>query len=129
MRRFATLPLVCLVAVLAVAAAVAQADEKSAAADPVKRLDYFVGSWDVAVKYRLPDGKEYEGKSACVTRRVLNGRFVQQEYQSRMNNQPLTIWQILGYDTVQKRFVETHLNAHGDNTHTMHTGGTFSDDG
>jgi hypothetical protein len=128
MHRFT--PAVWLSAVLALAlAATTRADDKKSPEDPTRHLDFFVGDWDVAVKYKLPDGKEYEGKAACVTRRVLNGRFIQQEYTSRMNNQPLTIWQLLGFDMVQKKFVETDLHAHGDNAHTMHTDGTFSDDG
>jgi hypothetical protein len=119
----------CAAAALLLGTTSARADGEKDAANPDKRLGYFVGAWDVAVTYQLPDGKEYQGKAACVTKRVLNGKFIQQEYQSRMNNQPLSVWQILGYDTVKKRFVEIHLNAHGENAHTMTTDGTFSDDG
>jgi hypothetical protein len=112
-----------------VLAASARADDKKGPEDPTKRLDVLVGDWDVAVRYKLPDGKEYEGKAACVTRRVLNDRFIQQEYTSRLNDQPLVVWQLLGFDTLKKQFVETQLHVHGDDTHTMHTEGTFADDG
>jgi len=110
-----------------VVAATASADDKKA--DPMKKLDVLVGAWDVAVKYKLPDGKEHEGKADCVTKRVLNGRFLQQEYKSMTNNQPQIIWQMLGYDTIQKKFVEFDLHARGDSAHTIQTYGDFSDDG
>lgn len=97
--------------------------------NPTQRLDPFVGSWDVVVKYQMPDGKEYEGKSTCTTKKVLNDQFLQQEYKSTMMNQPLTIWQLVGYDAVKKKYVEHHFNAHGTMTHTMLTEGSFSDDG
>ena len=109
-----------------VVVATASADDKKA--DPMKQLDVLVGAWDVKVKYKLPDG-EYEGKAACVTKRVLNDRFLQQEYQSMTKNQPQIIWQMLGYDTIQKKFVEFDLHARGDTAHTIHTHGDISDDG
>jgi hypothetical protein len=109
-------------------AAAGRADDKPAG-DAGKRLDYFVGSWDVAVRYKLPDGKEYEGKAACVARRAVNDRFLQQEYKSTMMGQPLVIWQLLGYDSVQKKFVEFDLHAHGETTHTLRLDGAFSPDG
>jgi hypothetical protein len=128
MLGFATLTQIGLVAALALAVA-AHADDKKDAADPGKRLDTFVGAWDVVVKYKLPDGKEYEGKATCVAKRVLQDHFIQQEYQSMMNNQPMVIWQMLGYDTVQKKFVELDMHAHVGSAHTIHTDGAFSDDG
>jgi hypothetical protein len=127
MRRCAAVGLCALFAVALVATA--RADDKKSPQDPTKRLDVLVGEWDVAVRYKLPDGKEYEGKATCVTRRVLNDRFIQQEFTSRLNDQPLLVWQILGFDTIKKQFVETQLHAHGDDTHTMHSEGTFADNG
>jgi hypothetical protein len=126
MHRFTTTAALSALIVLAVAA---RGDDKKDPDDPAKRLDVFVGTWDVAVRYKLPDGKEHEGKAVCVTKRILNDRFIQQEYTSRMNNQPLLVWQLLGFDTMKKQFVETELHAQGDQAHTLHTEGSFTDDG
>src|SRR4029078_4265915 len=120
MQRF--VPLCFLTMVFGVPAS---ADDK----DPTRNLDMFVGAWNVVLKYKMPDGKEHEGKSSCVAKLVINHRFLQQEYQRTMMNQPLVIWQLIGYDSAKKKFVEHYLNAHGENSHTMQTEGDFSNEG
>jgi hypothetical protein len=113
---------------LAAAAALGQDAPAPGAGAPDKRLAYFVGTWDVSVRYKLGD-KEQEGKSLCQTKAVLEGKFIQQDYTSKMMGQPLLVRQTLGYDTLKKKFVEFQLHVHGPSTHTMQSEGTFSDDG
>ncbi len=108
---------------------VAHSGEPKAPAVADKHLAYFVGSWDVVVKYKLGDGQEREGHSRCETQPILDGKFIRQEYQSKLMGQPLIIWQLLGYDSLQKKYVEFQLHAHGPNTHTTHGDGAFTDDG
>ena len=103
--------------------------QEDKAGDPHKALEYFVGTWDAEVKFQLPDGKEGSGKAVCRTKAVLEGKFLHQEYQSKFMGQPLTIWQLLGYDSVKKKFVEFHLNVNPMQTHTMITEGMLSKDG
>lgn len=43
--------------------------------------------------------------------------------------QPLTVWQLTGYDSIQKKYVEFELHSDGSGTHTLHNEGSFSDDG
>ncbi len=86
---------------------------------PHKRLEYFVGTWDVAVKYRLPDGKEGGGKSVCKTDWIVNDKFIREAYDSKFMGQPLVVWQMRGFDTTLNKWVEFQLHAEGDQTHTM----------
>ena len=90
------------------------------------RLNDLSGTWDVALKYKLGD-KFQEGKATCEAKSILEGRFLQQEYNSRFQGEPFTVIQILGYDNERKKFVELKI----DNMHTslMHNEGEVSDDG
>jgi Protein of unknown function (DUF1579) len=94
-----------------------------------KRLEYFLGTWDVSVQFKLPDGKAGEGKAVCQTKWVLDGKFLRQEYKSKFMGQPLIVWQLLGYDDMKKEFVEFQLHADVKGAHTMHNEGTFSENG
>jgi hypothetical protein len=115
--------------VLAGMASVAQAEDKKPTAERDKRLEYFVGSWDVTARYKLPDGRYSAGNAVCESRWVLSDKFVKQEYKSIVMGQPLTVVQILGFDTIKKKFVEFQLHVHGPQTHTLHNEGAFSEDG
>jgi hypothetical protein len=117
----------CLLA--GVLVSVAPAQEPKSPADSHKRLEYFAGDWDVAIRYKLSNDKEGEGKAVCQTKWILDDNFLRQEYRSKFMGQPLTIWQLLGYDTLNKKYVEFQLHAQGKQTHTLHNEGSFSDDG
>ncbi len=106
----------------------APSQEGKPAKGPDKRLQYFVGSWDVTVKFKLPNG-EHEGKARCDGKLVLDDKFLHQEYKSMFGGQPLTVWQLTGYDSIQKKYVEFELHSDGSGTHTLHNEGSFSDDG
>ncbi|MBI3409040.1 MAG: DUF1579 family protein [Planctomycetes bacterium] len=110
-------------------ASVAMAQDGQAPAEQDKRLKYFVGDWDVTVDFKLPEGKEGKGKAACHTKAILDGKFIHQEYKSKFMDQPLTVVQILGYDSIKKKFVEFQLHANNKEAHTMHDEGSFSENG
>ena len=99
-----------------------RADDPDAAAVH-KRLEYFVGNWDVAVKFKLPDGKEGGGKSALKTEWIVNNKFIREAYDSKFMGQPLSIWQMRGFDNTLNKWVEFQLHAEGEKTHTMQLDG------
>src|SRR5262249_389233 len=41
----------------------------------------------------------------------------------------LQVRQVLGYDTIKKKYVEFQLHVHGKDTHTKQNEGSFSDNG
>jgi len=88
-----------------------------------------VGDWDVAVEFKLPDGKAGKGKSVCQTKFIMDGKFIHQEYKSKFMGKPLTVVQILGYDEFKKKFVEFQLHVNDKDAHTVHNEGDFSDGG
>jgi Protein of unknown function (DUF1579) len=91
-----------------------------------KQLDVLVGTWDVAVTFKI-GGQERQGKSTCETKWVLDGKHLHQQYQSSMNGRPFTVVQILGYDANRKKFFELKLDSM--DTGVMHNEGTISADG
>lgn len=99
------------------------------AESPHKRLEYFVGTWDVVVKFRLPDGKEGGGKSVCKTEWIVNEKFIREAYESTFMGQPLVVWQMRGFDTTLNKWVEFQLHAERDQTHTMQLQGTTPKNG
>jgi hypothetical protein len=110
------------------ASTTARADDKPAVS-PQKRLEYFVGKWDVAVKFKLPDGKEGQGKAACEIKSILGGKFLHQEYKSKFMGQDLTVVQILGFDEAKNKFVEFDMHVEGTNAMTMYSEGSLAKDG
>jgi Protein of unknown function (DUF1579) len=91
-----------------------------------KRLNELVGSWDVALLYTLGD-KQHAGKATCEAKWILEGRFVQQDYQSRFQGKPFHVLQILGYDNSRKKTIEIMMDTLS--TGLMHNEGSISDDG
>jgi hypothetical protein len=92
-----------------------------------KQLDRLVGTWDVAISFKVGPGKMSEGTSACVAKWILDGKALQQEYSSKFNGRPLTVMQWLGYDANKKKFFELKLDSM--DTGVMHNEGVLSDDG
>ena len=72
-------------------------------------------------------GKEHEGKATCEAKWILDGRFLQQDYQSRFQGKPFHVVQLLGYDNRRKKTIEIMI----DNLSTglMHNEGSISEDG
>lgn len=103
--------------------------QKDKTDDPAKALEYFIGDWDVSVTFRLPDGKDGEGKAACKTGWVVEGKFLQQEYKGDFMGSTLTVVQMFGYDAAKKKFVEFQYHSGGDASHTIVNEGAFNDKG
>lgn len=91
-----------------------------------RRLNDLVGTWDVAIQYKLGD-KTYNGKATCEAKWILDGRFVQQEYKSRFQGEPFQVIQLLGYDNPKKKTVEIMIDSRS--TGVRHNEGSISDDG
>jgi Protein of unknown function (DUF1579) len=119
-------------AILLIAVAPLAAQEKGRPAAPPgpgeqhKQLDALAGSWDVSVTYRL-GGKEFKGTALCEAKWVLDGRFLRQEYHSKMQGKDFIVLQFLGYDQGKKKFVELKMDSM--DTGVMHNEGTISNDG
>jgi hypothetical protein len=91
-----------------------------------KRLGELAGNWNVTVTYIIGD-KQHEGKATCEAKLILDGRFLQQEYSSRLQGEPFHVLQLLGYDNARKKSIEIMLDNLG--TSVLHNEGTVSDDG
>jgi hypothetical protein len=91
-----------------------------------KRLGELAGSWNVSVRYIIGD-KQQEGTATCEAKPILGGRFLQQEYTSKIQGQPFHVLQILGFDNARKKSIEIMLDTMG--TGVLHNEGTVSDDG
>ncbi len=114
-------------------AALAQDDKKQNQTDrpdlpgPVhKRLAELAGTWDVSTRYVIAD-KEREGKAICEAKMILDGRFLQQDYNSSFEGHPFHVLQLLGYDNTRKKSIEIMMDTMG--TGVLHNEGTISEDG
>jgi hypothetical protein len=125
----------CATSVVAVAPAGALAQEPRDERPPTKadmpgsvhkRLSRLVGSWDVAIQYKLGE-KLRQGTATCDAKWILDGRFIQQDYQSQFQGSPFHVVQLLGYDAPRGKTIEVKL----DNLSTgiMHNEGSISGDG
>jgi uncharacterized protein DUF1579 len=85
------------------------AETKSAAKPPLHdELARLVGSWDATVTFRF-GGKENQGQARCEAKWILDEHCVQQEYSSIFMGKPLTILQLLSYDSANKKITEIHM--------------------
>jgi hypothetical protein len=90
------------------------------------RLGELAGTWDVVVRYQLGD-KAHEGKASCESKMILDGRFLQQDYNSLFQGKPFHVLQLLGYDNAKKKTIEIMLDSLG--TGVLHNEGSISEDG
>jgi len=91
-----------------------------------QRLNELAGSWDVTVRYTMGD-KQHEGKATCEAKWILDGRFLQQEYHSRLQGKPYQVVQLLGFDNLRKKTLEIMMDNLG--TGVLHNEGSISEDG
>ncbi len=104
-----------------------QPTANAAAPGPIhERLAELAGSWDVSTRYIMGD-KENEGKAKCEAKMILGGRFLQQDYTSRIQGEPFLVLQLWGYDNAKKKSIEIMMDTMG--TGVLHNEGTVSDDG
>ena len=104
-----------------------QPTANAAAPGPIhERLAELAGSWDVSTRFVMGD-KEQQGKAKCEAKMILGGRFLQQDYTSRIQGQPFLVLQLWGYDNAKKKSIEIMMDTMG--TGVLHNEGTVSDDG
>jgi hypothetical protein len=71
-----------------------------------KRLEPFVGAWNVDVTSQMAPGQPPEHSTGeSVQRWVLDGRFILQEHTGSMMNMPFKGLGLWGYDNVDKQYV------------------------
>jgi len=90
-----------------------------------QRLGELAGTWDVALQYQLGD-KVHEGTAKCEAKLILDGRFLQQDYNSLFQGKPFHVVQLLGYDNARKKTIEIMMDNLG--TGILHNEGSISDD-
>ena len=84
--------------------------------DNHKKLEGFVGNWDVKVKMWMDPSKPAEESAGTAESTwVLGNRFVQEKFQGTFMGQPFSGMGYTGYDNVMKKYVGTWMD-------TMSTG-------
>lgn len=120
---------------LLLACATGQSQERSGSSQAVKsevssavheRLAGLAGKWDVTVEYTFGD-KRFLGKAICEAKLILDGKFLEQHYNSNLQGKPFHVFQILGFDVARQKTIEIML----DNLSTSvgHNEGSASEDG
>jgi hypothetical protein len=92
-----------------------------------KVLDGLVGTWDVAIQFKVGPGRMANGKATCTTKWILDDHILHQEYKSTFNGKPFTTLQLLGYDARKRNFFEIVANSM--ESGVQHNEGTLSADG
>jgi hypothetical protein len=119
--------LILLFAGILVPGSSAQDQPKSAPLAELEALNPLVGTWDVALQFKIGPGKMADGKATCETKWILDGHVVHQEYKSSMNGKPYTTLEWLGYDQRKEKFFEVIMNSMESAVH--HNEGVLSKDG
>lgn len=74
--------------------------------DSHKKLEYFVGSWNVKTEsWMNPDGPPTTSQGTAVYTMVFGGRYLQEDYSGDMMQQPFTGLGFTGYDNFKKKYV------------------------
>ena len=96
--------------------------------EPHKQFASLAGSWTTATKEWMEPGKPpAESTGSADMKMVLDGRFLQQEYNSTMMGQPYSGIGITAYDNMRKKYVSTWFDSMGTGIFMME--GTASADG
>jgi hypothetical protein len=82
-------------------------EESMTPGDAHKKLEQFVGSWDVETKVWMkgPKGEPSVSKGSAENTMALGGRFLQQEFSGEMMGQPFNGVGYTGYDNFRKKYV------------------------
>lgn len=89
-----------------------------------EQLKRLAGAWSTEVKSYFPNPDEptiSEGKARFTL--MLDGRYLRQEFRSKMNGEDFVGIGVLGYDKAQQKYVGAWIDNHG--TGIMHTEGTY----
>jgi hypothetical protein len=96
--------------------------------EPHKLFASLVGSWTTTTKEWMEPGKPpTESTGTAEMKMLLDGRFLQQEFNSQMMGQPFSGIGIDGYDNLRKRYVTTWFDTWSTGIFQME--GTASADG
>ncbi|HXJ61119.1 MAG TPA: DUF1579 domain-containing protein [Verrucomicrobiae bacterium] len=70
-----------------------------------KALEHFVGSWKAEVKcWYEPDGPPHTSHATAKGSWIMNGRFLQEDFQGEMMGKPFHGRTLLGYDNTKQTF-------------------------
>ena len=96
--------------------------------EPHKLFATLAGSWTTTTKEWMEPGKPpTEAAGSVEMKMLLDGRYLQQEFNSEMMGQPYTGMGITGYDNLRKKYVSIWLDTMSTAPFMME--GTGSDDG
>lgn len=96
--------------------------------EPHRQFASLAGSWTTATKEWMEPGKPpIESTGTAEMKMLLDGRYLQQEYNSTMMGQPYSGMGITAYDNLRKKYVSIWLDTMGTGPFTME--GTASPDG
>lgn len=126
-RALLTIPLCALYPSIVGAQAAPGKTDPGVPGEEHKRLDVFVGTWDVTVSFPAGPGTQMEGTATCEARWAMDGRFLRQEYSSTFMGKPLTVVRYLGFDRHRRVYVEVQLES--TRTDVLHAEGLLSADG
>jgi hypothetical protein len=80
--------------------------------DPHKKLESFVGSWDVKVKsWMAPGAPPMESAGKAENTWALGGRYVEQRFDGSFMGQPFAGIGYTGYDNIRKQYVSTWIDS------------------
>jgi hypothetical protein len=96
--------------------------------EPHKQLASLAGSWTTQTKEWMEPGKPpSESTGSVEMKMLLDGRFLQQEFNGNMMGQPFSGIGITGYDNLRKHYVSNWIDTMGTGIFSME--GTASADG
>lgn len=79
-----------------------------------KKLEAMVGTWDTAAKMWMdPSAAPQESKGVAENKMVLGGRYLEQNFEGTMMDQPFTGKGYTGYDLYKKQYVSTWMDSMG----------------
>ena len=90
--------------------------------DAHKKLEPFVGNWDVKVKsWMSPGAPVMESTGSAETRWILGGRYIEEKFQGNFMGQPFNGVGYTGYDNTRKQYSSTWMD--NMSTAVMHSAG------
>jgi len=96
--------------------------------DAHKRLDAFVGTWNVKMKsWMAPGQPPEETEGTAENKWLLGNRYLEQRYEGKMMNQPFSGIGYTGYDNFKKKYESVWMDNMG--TGTMMSTGSFDKSG
>jgi hypothetical protein len=80
--------------------------------EPHKKLDPFVGTWNVSTKmWNAPGAPPAEGTGSATARWILGGRYVEQQFTGDFMGMPFNGLGYTGYDNVKKQYIGTWMDS------------------